>query len=261
MSQWQRANRTALQFGFTLVETLVALALSSVLLVAIFGLINSTVTYQVTGTDQVLVSQRLLGLMQDLRTDVRAVQVDPNWQIVSELQPDVDKRLEAAQLQLTSQLQVTDLEKFAVPIRLAGRSDWLMLTLGYANPRWPGDADHFQQVVWSLGGRGSLNVTTHDDNGRASNQIIPDNTPAALLRTRLVANGKEKSATQSEAVVAADELSFRYLSRGRWLASWNSSTEKRLPDAVEVSVRIKNDAAGRTWVIRTTGSDAAREAH
>lgn len=237
--------------GFTLVETLLALALSSTLLVIVFSLIDSTLTYHVTGTDQVLVSQRLIGLMQDLRSDMRAVQADPHWQAIPAQQTILDEQLEAAKTRLTSQLQVENLERFAEPIRLNGQRDWLLLTLGYANPRWPNDSQVVQQVVWSLGDRGSLTVTTHDDRGRGTTQVIPGNAQASLTRTRIVANTKPKPSIQSEPVIAASGLAFRFLKNGRWYAAWNSSSEKSLPDAVEVSVQLTNDAVSRTWIIHT----------
>lgn len=237
--------------AFTLIETLLALALSSALLVAVFGLVDSTVTYHVTGSDQVLVSQRTIGLLRDLRFDVRAVQADPHWQAIPELPTDFDERLEAAKTRLNSQLRIADMEKFAEPIRLAGQGDWLLLTLAQANPRWPGDATNFQQIVWSLGGRGSINVATHDNNGRATSQLVPSVPQAALVRTRIPTTSGKPSAVQSNVVVAAVDLRFRFLADGRWHTSWNSSTEKRLPDAVEVNLQLAGDAEYRTWIIHT----------
>ena len=237
--------------AFTLIETILALALSSALLVAVFSLVDSTVTYHVTGSDQVLVSQRTIGLLHDLRFDVRAVQADPHWQAIPELPSDFDERLELAKTRLNSQLQLADMEKFAEPIRLAGQGDWLLLTLAQANPRWPGDANNYQQIVWSLGGRGAITVTTHDDRGRATTQLIPSVPQAALIRTRLPATSENRSTVLSNVVIAADDLRFRFLADGRWRASWNSSTEKRLPDAVEVNLKLTGDTENRTWIIDT----------
>lgn len=246
--------------AFTLVETLLALALSSTLILAVFSLIDTTLKYHVTGSDQVLVSQRLLGLLQDLRLDIHAVQPDPHWQHAPELQATsdtsidttIDDRLEAAKARLTSQLQLPDAEKYAEPIRLAGQSDWLVLTLGHANPRWPQDASHEHKIVWSLGGRGSITVPTHNDHGRWTTQIIPGTSQAGLLRSRIVGSNKQPNAVQSDLVIPAQELSFRFMSGGRWHASWNSSTEKRLPDAIEVSLQLSHDAVRRTWIIYTS---------
>lgn len=248
-----RLNKRA---AFTLVETLLALALSSTLILAVFSLIDTTLNYQVSGTDQVLVSQRLLGLLQDLRLDIHAVQPDPHWQHVPELQTNldtsIDDRLEAAKERLTSQLQLSDTEKYAEPIRLAGQSDWLVLTLGHANPRWPQDASYEHQIVWSLGGRGAITVPTHDDRGRLTTQIVPGTSQPGLVRSRFVGSNKQTNALQSDLVIPAQELSFRFMSGGRWHASWNSSTEKRLPDAIEISVQLSHDAVRRTWIIQTS---------
>ena len=238
--------------AFTLIETLLALALSSALLVAVFSLVDSTVTYHVTGSDQVLVSQRTIGLLHDLRFDVRAVQADPHWNAVPELPTDFDARLENVSPRLNSQLQLADMEKFAEPIRLAGQSDWLLLTLGQASPRWPGDANNHQQIVWSLGGRGAINVNTHDNNGRATTQLIPGLAQATLIRTRIPTSSGKTTAVQSDFVIAADDLRFRFLADGRWHSSWNSSTEKRLPDAVEVNLQLIGDPERRTWIIQTS---------
>lgn len=242
--------------AFTLVETLLALALSSTLILAVFSLIDTTLKYHVTGSDQVLVSQRLLGLLQDLRLDIHAVQPDPHWQHVPELQTNidtsVDDRLEAAQARLTSQLQLSDTERYADPIRLAGQSDWLVLTLGHANPRWSQDASYQHQIVWSLGGRGPITVPTHDDRGRWTTQIVPGTSQAGLVRSRIVGSNKQTNAVQSDLVIPAQEISFRFMSGGRWHASWNSSTEKHLPEAIEVSLQLSNDAVRRTWVIHTS---------
>ncbi len=246
-----KANRRK-RSAFTLIETLLALALSSALLLAVFGLVDSTLTHHVTGNDQVLISQRTIGLLHDLRLDVRAVQTDPHWNAIPELPSDFDDRLEAARTRLDSQLQLADMEKFAEPIRLAGQSNWLMLTLGHANPRWPGDATNYQQVVWSLGGRGTIEVTTHDNNGRPTSQRIPGLAQAGLLRTRIPAGSGKQQTPQSEFVIAAEDLRFRFLADGRWRTSWNSSTEKRLPDAVEINLQLAGDAQYRTWIIQTS---------
>ena len=243
-------SMSRLQPAFTLIETLLALGLSSVLLLVVFNLIDSTVTYHVTGNDQVLVSQRLIGLLQDLRMDIRSVEADPHWNAVPLQTETLDPRLEAAS-RMVSQLQLTDLEKFAEPIRLAGQKDWLMLTLPHANPRWPGDAQRFQQVVWSLSGHGSVTVTTHDDHGRWTTQSIPDLGKPGLIRSRLMEKS-QRQVIRPDLVVPAEVLNFRYLSDGRWQTNWNSSSEKRLPDAIEVSLQISGDAEQRTWIIQTS---------
>ncbi len=244
-----RPSRTP-HSAFTLVETLLALALSSVLLVCVFGLIDSTVTYHVSGNAQVLSSQRLLGLLQDLRSDIRAVQADPHWQNVPEVRPSLDERLESMETRLTSQLQLNDMEKFGEPIRLAGQGSWLLLMRGHANPRWPQDANGQQQIIWSLGGRGSLSIPTHDNNGRLITQTLPDLAQPAIVRSRISVVGGQSSGIQSDAVIGAEDLRFRFLSQGKWLAAWNSTTEKRLPDAIAIELRLIDGAQPRTWIIQ-----------
>lgn len=238
--------------AFTLIETLLALALSSALLLAVFSMIDSTVAYHVSGNDQVLVSQRLIGLLQDLRSDVRSVQADPHWQAVPELRGDLEDQLESASTRLNSQLILPNMEKFAEPIRLAGQNNWLLLTLGHANPRWSQDAEYAQQIVWSLGGRGSINVSTHDDRGRVTNRVIPGLAQPGLLRTRILAGDNSAAKSQSEFIIAADDLQFRFLAQGQWQSEWNSSKARRLPDAIEVSLQLAGDAERRTWVIQTS---------
>lgn len=233
--------------GFTLIETLMALALSSVLLVVVFRLTDSTVQYHIAGNDQVLASQRLLGLLQDLRLDIRSVPVDPHWQAApSVLNDDSLPAIEASRI--TSQIQLADMEKTADPIRLAGDSRWLLLTLGKANPRWPGDANQAQQVVWSIGNSGRITVPTHEVNGRLTNVSIPLDSAVGLTRSRV--NGSVKPITP-EPVVSAQEAGFRYLADGRWRSSWNSSMEQRLPDAIEVRLTFPGEATQRVWTIQT----------
>ncbi len=138
------------------------------------------------------------------------------------------------------------MDKFAESIRLAGENHWLMLTLGQANPRWPQDSNYDQQVVWSLGGRGR----DHGANARRpwpmDNKSYPRLSGAGLTRTRLVGSDR----VESDLVIAADSLRFRYLNGQRWQATWNSSSEKRLPDAIEITLGITADAELRTWVIK-----------
>ncbi len=236
-------------FAFTLVETLLALALGSVLMVCVFGLIDSTLSYHVSGNDQALASQRMIGLLHDLRTDIRAVRPDPHWQAVPQIEDQVDPRLQAASKLLNSQLQVADMEKFAEPIRLVGQSNWLLLTLGHANPRWPGDMDSQQQIVWSLGGQGTLTVPTHDDQGRLVNYTLATPNDPGLMRSRIIDNGQQKRSTSSSFVIAAELLRFRYLADRQWRSQWNSAVEKRLPGAIEINLQMAGEAEQRTWVI------------
>ncbi len=237
--------------GFTLIETLLALALSSVLLVIVFDMVNSTLVYHVTGNDQVLASQRVIGVLQDLRSDIQAVEVDPYWEAPPVVANANENASRIETMGLISQLQLTDMQSSAQPIRLAGNQTWLFLTLGHANPRWPGDAEQSQQIVWSIGGQGAITVTTHEQAGRLTNKTVPGLAQAALLRTRLI--GINSPASESTAVVAANYLGFRYRADGQWRASWNSTVERRLPEAIEVRLQLLGENEIRTWTMSTAG--------
>jgi prepilin-type N-terminal cleavage/methylation domain-containing protein len=235
--------------GFTLIETLLALALSSVLIMAVFALVDSTVTYHVQGSDQVLTSQRMLGLMQDLRQDIRAVVADPHWTVAPK-RTVTDERL-ATMERMASHLQLSNNGQAIEPIRLVGDSNWLVLTLAHANPRWPNDPEFEHQVVWSLSSRQGLTIPTHDDHGRAIKQILPASAAAGLLRTRLPAAPTDHVSPQADQVLLVQQFALRYLSNGRWKSSWNSSAEKRLPDAIEVTLLLPHESQRRTWLINT----------
>lgn len=243
-------NRSVLRnrSGFTLIETLLALALSSVLLVVVFQLTDSTVTYHVTGNDQVLASQRMLGLLHDLRMDIRSVEPDPHWQAIPEVADvaNADSPLAIEAAKWTSQLRLADLERLAEPIRLAGDHSWLLLTLGNANPRWSVTADQGQQIVWSAGN--AITVSTHEMNGRLTNVVIPEQSSIGLFRARV----NSANSIQAELVCPLRQLGFRYLGHGTWRSNWNSSRERGLPDAIEVSLWFEEESAPRSWVIQTT---------
>ncbi|MCC6508421.1 MAG: prepilin-type N-terminal cleavage/methylation domain-containing protein [Pirellulaceae bacterium] len=245
--------------GFTLIETVLALGLSSVLLLAVFGLVNSTVTYHITGNHQVLASQRMLGVLHDLRYDLQAVESDPAWFAPARKKMDTESSWEERASKFTSSLQWRERAGYATPIRLVGQSEWLLLTLAHANPRFSSgfnagsrsdESPSDVQVLWSLSAPATLTIPTSEDQGRWTTKTIALPSGRSLLRTLVSDNNSTNNPTNMSArIVDVDALQFRYLYGNEWRSTWNSSEQKRLPLAVEVSLVITGWPETHRWLI------------
>jgi type II secretory pathway component PulJ len=242
--------------GFTLIETILALALSSFLLVVIFSLVESTVRYHTLGQEQVLASERLLGVLQDLRFDIRAVSVDPAWN--REKQPSNEKDEPDAGIgKLNEQLQLKDLIAYAEPITLVGSSDWMLLSLKIANPRMKSNVDSqyaHHQVVWTLGDK-RLAIPTHDDRGRKRTMQLEPLQPVGLWRIELPTTGTNPAASNKTLVAKASGLRLRYSDGANWKAQWDSATQKALPGAVEVTLTTDQTTVHQ-WTIALVNTSA-----
>jgi hypothetical protein len=245
--------------AFTLIETILALGLSGALMLAVFGLVNSTATYHVTGNHQVIAGQRILGILHDLRYDLQAVESDPEWFAPAQSKNEIEFRLEEPAWSILSSLQSRERSAHAEPIRLVGEQDWLLVTLAHPNPRFSAvslsDPNSIEltagvQVLWSRSSVTPLTIPTHDQRGRVTTKTIAVPGGRSLLRTAVTENGSTNNPfDMSIRMVDADMLQFRYLCDKQWRTRWNSSSEKRLPTAIEMTLVISGWPETHRWLI------------
>ncbi len=241
-------DRIVGRHAFTLLETILALALSSFLLVVVFSLVDTTARYHVSGNDQILASERLLGLLQDMRFDLRALHDNPAWHR-DDRAPVVDEvELEIARL--TQQFQLKELVAAAEPITFVGDRQWMVISLLSPNPRMGTDKVYPQpqQVVWMTGSQEQTVVPTHDDNGRVLTTKIPSLSSGVLWRVELDGLPTSSGRLRPTRVADINSCELRYFDGQRWHASWNSTNRKALPRAIEVNLLPKDSTAQR-WVI------------
>ncbi len=248
--------------AFTLLETLLALAISSFMLVVVFSLVASTARFHVQGNDQVLASQQLLGLVQDFRSDCIAMQ--RFWQTNSaKVEPGssragTDDSLIESELGRFSALQLRPDQLRSESIALVGADDWLMLTLVESNPRFTSESLAPQHVVWTNGSNAVRKIPMRHQRSTLIFGEVPTNDQYGLQRTVFV-TGNDRLVAQSQTLTAGfARLSFRYLANSQWYNEWNSLDRKGIPDGLEVRFFRMDGNDPQVWTIHLQDGNSTR---
>ncbi len=242
--------------AFTLLETLLALGLSSALIVALFGLAGSTAQYQVTGRDLVTTSQEHLGLLQDMRFDLRSIS--------SESLPSANQTARKFATHIEEQFLNTlrtnsrlNDELPLEPLELYGKSKWLVLTTDSSNPRFQSPLEERRHekhcVLWSFSSDLPQNVPTGVRNMELYTQQVVVPKRSGLLRIMLNTRAKRPGSVVDNLVhsmEAVSAVSFRYFDGEQWKDEWNSFKRKSLPLAIQVEVTWASSQLNERWCIQ-----------
>ena len=258
--------------GFTLIEMLVALALSAVVISSVYGAIHLQWKVRTAGGARVDLARRAQGAVLDLTLDLRGcrrpvVAVGKNSSSTASAHSTTGNGMPHSELfpinapEITERvLQFDSLPENVRLIELVGRSDAMLLTIDRGNSRFPSTGsevpiDSARQVCWFLNSGRNVRISYGiSEPHRYQAEMRSSAVPHGLVRVELPVSPEEfrrqrevtpenSSWTVVDDSVAAVRL--RYFDGDAWQSSWDSSESTQLPLAVEISLSHRHDAQSR----------------
>lgn len=102
------------------------------------------------------------------------------------------------------------------------------------------DASGLRSISWSLSGTSSGNSSGQGNNTGGGGLARLDQ-DRYLTTTEPTARGSDEGTPEGELLASeVTGLQFRYFDGVEWLDSWDSTTEERLPNAVEVTIEFRS---------------------
>lgn len=262
-----RITTTAYRPAFTLLETLVALALLGMIMASVGASIDLYWKYRTLSRERISAAQILRGVMEDLNCDLRsgaAPQANPSASRLevpdflqsgrgstgnrppgngpaAALPPGLERTLRVQE----QQLNLTD--SGTTPLHFAGSATWMALLTYSDNPRFATNRATYNRaeprhVVWWWNDGSSVRVPL-TQKGRqisVSDLTAPDQ-PHGLVRVVKPFADNPTNARQQATGLVSDKVSavqFRYFDGFHWHTEWNSATSFSIPRAVEVSLTL-----------------------
>ncbi|MCH2213293.1 MAG: type II secretion system protein GspJ [Fuerstiella sp.] len=254
---------TGVRHGFTLLETLLATALCSMLLIAAYSSIRLYWNYRVRSQDQIAGSARLLALIDDISTDLRAACPAPPDPPVQADFSDADTSADLRPEQINNQ---TDLPEVLIlpgavaryePVHVAGGKDWLSVLAGQGSPRFP-DAETSMElcyIVWCLNQGQSVSLPVNIQSVTDLSLSL-SGLDHGLVRLKFpVTPGLQRDLITPEVTGSViDQMSsihFEYFDGSQWLNLWGKDQSYRCPDAVRMTCQFEDQTeVERTVTIR-----------
>ena len=252
--------------AFTLMETMVALALLGMIMMSVGTSITLYWKYRTLSRDRVASAQILRGLLDDLTSDLRSVSVPivvssgRQTELPENVQTAIAAGAAAAGLEKTLRVQEQHLNLGSTadsPIALVGTNHSLSILTEYDNPRFESSSDlpaalPEKHVIWWMNSGSPLRVSLSHSGPRLSSTTVAAEDKARGL-VRLVQPFPHNSAAESQATLVSSRVSsvaFRYYDGSQWVTDWNSWQRFGLPVALEVTVILQPpDNTANTFVI------------
>lgn len=248
--------------AFSLIEVIVALALSVVLISAIYGAISLHWRYETLGRERIDRAQVSLAILRKMSEDVGSVMFS-----VPKIEETEDSTTTTS-TETTSSTEETSTETNTavdapVSLGIVGTADSLQLDVSQpqvqdfvtvVDPSAPSTTpvpiqSEMVRVTWALvrpnrsldpdaTGLQSLiaNPALARDVTDRLQESVPEDTASALSTTSTTTEIPESSILAREVVA----LQFRYYDGYSWVSEWDSTEKGRLPRAVEVSMGFLN---------------------
>lgn len=249
--------------AFSLIEVIVALALSVVLISAIYGAISLHWRYETLGRERIDRAQVSLAILRKMSEDVGSVMFS-----VPKIEETEDSTTTTTSTETTSSTEETSTETNTavdapVSLGIVGTADSLQLDVSQpqvqdfvtvVDPSAPSTTpvpiqSEMVRVTWALvrpnrsldpdaTGLQSLiaNPALARDVTDRLQESVPEDTASALSTTSTTTEIPESSILAREVVA----LQFRYYDGYSWVSDWDSTEKGRLPRAVEVSMGFLN---------------------
>jgi prepilin-type N-terminal cleavage/methylation domain-containing protein len=262
-----RISTAAYRPAFTLLETLVALALLGMIMASVSASIDLYWKYRTISRDRISAAQILRGVMEDLTCDLRSGAAPQANASASRLEvPDVLSSGPGATgnrpqgsgpsvalppgLERTLRVQEQQLnlsDSGTTPLHFAGSANWIALLTHSDNPRFATNRATYNRaeprhVVWWWNDGSSVRVPLTQKGRQISiSDLSAPDQPHGLVRVVKPFADNQTSEKQKTTVLVSDKVSavrFRYFDGFHWHAEWNSATSFSIPRAVEVSLTL-----------------------
>ena len=246
------AGRNCSRSAFTLIEMLVALALSTVVISAVYGAIHLQWKVRTASEDQVQTARRVHGVVQDLTFDLRTCRRPDDTSENEASNPDDSAFLQESLLQSGPDIRerVLQLEAVLEQVQLidfVGLPDALLLTTAQKSPRFPeSQSVGTRQVVWLVNaGRDVRLLFGTSETHRYQFELRAAGRPLGLTRIEIPSPKREPkrlhdvtNTNASWMLIDESVVSFRlrFFDGRQWQSSWDSSESGCLPQAIEVAL-------------------------
>lgn len=238
--------RSSLQAGFTLLEVLVALALSTVLMVAVYAALDLYWQYSIAGRDEVARMQVARALFNRIELDLRCVLYRAEAAATSTAAADTEST------DITIQVSDPTESAMASDSGLFGDAGTLMFhisqpsrTLDYAPfGSQPGSrTSDLQTVSWFVARKGAGGL----QGAVAEREEGLTRSAGDRLSTEMADDSGNMSLLVGQAKVLAPEVSgvqFEYFDGAAWQSTWDSTQSAGLPRAVRVILQFSASPDG-----------------
>lgn len=256
------------RFAFTLMETMVALALLGMIMMSVGTSITLYWKYRTLSRDRVVSAQILRGLLDDLTSDLRSVSAPilipsgGETELPEDLRAAIAAGAAPAGLERILRVQEQQLNLGGAadrPIALAGTNHSLAILTEHDSPRFEAAADSDvafpeRHVVWWVNSGSPLRVSLSHSGSRLSSTPVTAGDLAHGL-VRLVHPFPQDSSLKSQPVLVSHRvasIAFRYFDGNQWVTEWNSWQQFGLPRAVEVTVTLQPPDNARRAIVSDT---------
>jgi len=262
--------------GFTLLETLVALALLSMIMASMGASINLYWKYRTLSRARVTSSQLMRGLIEDLTSDLRstvAISVPPllddqnqpgqsssSRPLPNEVNTAIASGMAPAGMeqQLRVQEQHLNLQRNDVgqPVHFIGTRTSLAFLSEQESPRFFQTREYHARrqhhIAWWVNEGRPLRLPLSQAGPRKIQESLEaTGLPAGLVRVTKTfgtstADSKATSGLGTLLSEDVESLAFRYFDGEQWLHEWDSSQRFAIPEAVEIRVMLKQQPNERS---------------
>ena len=224
------------QGGFTLLELLLAMALSAVLLASISSSIWHHYKTRASAQLQIEDSRALLVMSRALRLDLSLFTSSPSNNIDPESIQNATISERFLNFNYTFQYET---------VAIHGNRDYLALGRTIPTDKSLQTAKRQQQlghqcIIWSSHPTEKLRVPFLKQSQEIGYLAMPStsfNWHQQVIRRHCILLGNPcQSLGSSSYPLTSSTMQFRYLDQDQWLDTWDSVTQKRLPQAIEVEV-------------------------
>jgi prepilin-type N-terminal cleavage/methylation domain-containing protein len=272
-----RPRRTTQRDGFTLAELLVAMALTLTLMTMLYTAMDLHYRFSTVGQIEVERSQIARSLLSQMAADIRSAVYRPEE--IPEEEPSDETTEEETPVEVAPEIIYTDPDiAFAGgSLGLFGDSESIVIHVNRPR-RLKATSDgatgppigNLQTVSYFLlGGEGSMAASYGDmiAIGSTSSSLDPEaagvarmiGSPLSLSLMEDPADAAQLTAEASLIAKEIESLQFEYHDGYEWLPEWDSQAEGRLPNAVGIKIRFRDDEFDEQSITRQSASEMTRE--
>ncbi|MEI7699929.1 MAG: type II secretion system protein GspJ [Planctomycetia bacterium] len=255
--------------GMTLMELMLALALTGVLMSSIAVALNLFWKYRTLSQENASVSGIRRGIYEDIAVDLRAVlrPTAPLKRPVLKRSNSGDSGLQDFSggnelvLDYTEMLTIPDQAIADHPVSFLGEAGWfavLSRATSYRFPNTQAYGSELGHIVWSNGQalRGVFRL--HDEQFVSLSLSQAQNAPSLIRRiVPFTSNASSSDPEITELLISSRvrSISFRYLDGAKWVTRWNSEELQGLPVAVECRLEWTDGSPMDVFVINLPAAE------
>ncbi len=237
--------------GFSLLETLLALTLCTVLLAATWSSIQLYWSYRTRSQDRIAAATLLRAVAEDLQLDIRSV-VAPPAPVPTDLEPVAAESTINGMVPMITEREfrerLLELDPLSSvqPVRFAGGSDWVILLSTQDSPRFPVaySPQRMRHTVWCSAHRQKRRfpIAQAGDTSKYATVDLSGE-PHGVARAQLpvsmqpVVNGSGRAG--KSVYERLESIAFEYFDGAVWHRSWDSEATHSLPLAIRISLKLE----------------------